>query len=82
MLADPSPLTVLIVEDDPDVRLGCEQALKLEGIATRGVGSAEAALREVQAGYPGIVVSDIRLPGSDGMSCWTRSRRATPPCRW
>ncbi len=68
MAADPSPLTVLIVEDDPDVRLGCEQALKLEGIATRGVGSAEAALREVQAGYPGIVVSDIRLPGSDGMS--------------
>ncbi|HBD32858.1 MAG TPA: Fis family transcriptional regulator, partial [Cupriavidus sp.] len=40
-------LTVLIVEDDADVRLGCEQALRLEGIATRAVGSAEAALREV-----------------------------------
>ncbi|ABF07474.1 two-component system, response regulator AauR [Cupriavidus metallidurans] len=61
-------LTVLIVEDDADVRLGCEQALRLEGIATRAVGSAEAALREVDAGYAGIVVSDINLPGSDGMA--------------
>jgi len=68
MAADPHPLTVLIVEDDPDVRLGCEQALRLEGIATRGVGSAEAALREVSAGYAGIVVTDIRLPGDDGMT--------------
>ena len=61
-------MTVMIVEDDPDVRLGCEQALRLEGMATRGVPSAEAALREVQAGYAGIVVSDIHLPGADGMA--------------
>ena len=27
-------LKVLIVEDDPDIVLGCEQALQLEGIAT------------------------------------------------
>jgi len=74
MAADAAPaglmaeLTVLIVEDDADVRLGCEQALRLEGIATHAVGSAEAALREVDAGYAGIVVSDIHLPGSDGMA--------------
>ena len=64
----PQALRVLIVEDDADVRLGCEQALALEGIATRAVASAEAALREVEAGYSGIVVSDIHLPGADGMS--------------
>ncbi|WP_454720290.1 MULTISPECIES: sigma-54-dependent transcriptional regulator [Cupriavidus] len=63
-----SPLTVLIVEDDPDVRLGCEQALRLEGIATRTLGSAEAALREVGEDFAGVVVSDIRLPGMDGMA--------------
>lgn len=64
----PAALTVLIVEDDADVRLGCEQALRLEGIATRAVGSAEAALREVETGFAGIVVSDIHLPGADGMA--------------
>ena len=68
MTAGMTTMTVMIVEDDPDVRLGCEQALRLEGMATRGVPSAEAALREVQAGYAGIVVSDIHLPGADGMA--------------
>ncbi|WP_020205649.1 MULTISPECIES: sigma-54-dependent transcriptional regulator [Cupriavidus] len=76
-----SPLTVLIVEDDPDVRLGCEQALRLEGIATRAAGSAEAALREAGAGFAGVVVSDIRLPGMDGMALLRalRARDATLP---
>jgi len=65
-------LSVLIVEDDPDVRLGCEQALRLEGIATRAVGTAEAALQTVAPHFPGIVVTDIRLPGIDGMALLTQ----------
>ena len=36
-------LKVLIVEDDPDIVLGCEQALQLEGIATESAASAEKA---------------------------------------
>ena len=59
---------VLIFEDDPDVALGCEQALQLEGIAAECAGSAEAARRRVGRDFPGVVVSDIRLPGLDGMA--------------
>jgi two-component system response regulator AauR len=33
-------LSVLIVEDDPHVLLGCQQALTLEDIPCIGVGSA------------------------------------------
>ncbi|UCV10366.1 sigma-54-dependent Fis family transcriptional regulator [Dechloromonas denitrificans] len=61
-------LKVLIIEDDPDVALGCEQALQLEGIATECVGSAEQARRRLGHDFPGIVVSDIRLPKMDGMA--------------
>ena len=61
-------LTVLIVEDDPDVALGCEQALQLEGIAVDCVTSAEQARRRLGRDFCGIVVSDIRLPKLDGMS--------------
>ena len=61
-------LKVLIIEDDPDVALGCEQALQLEGIAAECVGSAEQARRRLGRDFPGIVVSDIRLPKMDGMS--------------
>lgn len=61
-------LQVLLVEDDPDVRLGCEQALQLEDIAVSSVDSAEKARRRLTRDFPGIVVSDIRLPGMDGMA--------------
>lgn len=61
-------LKVLIVEDDPNVRLGCEQALQLEGIAVEGVESAEQARQRISPGFPGIVISDIRLPKTDGLS--------------
>ena len=61
-------LKVLIIEDDPDVRLGCEQALQLEGILTESVGSAEEGKRRLGKDFRGIVVSDIRLPRMDGMT--------------
>jgi DNA-binding NtrC family response regulator len=62
------PLQVLLIEDDPDVRLGCEQALKLEDIAVSATDSAEKARRRITRDFPGVVVSDIRLPGMDGMA--------------
>jgi len=68
----PNTLKVLIVEDDANVRLGCEQALELEDIATQAVDSAEKARRLVAAGFPGVVVTDIRLPGMDGMELLRR----------
>jgi two-component system C4-dicarboxylate transport response regulator DctD len=61
-------LRVLIIEDDPDIVFGCEQALQLEGIACESVGSAEAGRKRLTPDYPGIVVSDIRLPKQDGMA--------------
>ncbi|MCV2216665.1 sigma-54-dependent transcriptional regulator [Thauera sp. Sel9] len=61
-------LKILIIEDDPDVALGCRQALQLEGLVAECAGSAEQGLRRLAADFAGIVVSDIRLPGKDGMS--------------
>ncbi|WP_165673287.1 two-component response regulator AauR [Metapseudomonas otitidis] len=66
------PLTVLIVEDDPHVLLGCQQALILEDIPCIGVGSAEEALAQVGADFAGIVITDIRLPGIDGLELLSR----------
>ncbi len=71
-------LTVLIVEDDPHVLLGCQQALALEDIPSIGVSSAEEALAQVDADFAGIVVSDIRLPGIDGLELLTRLKQRDP----
>ncbi|AKJ67305.1 Fis family transcriptional regulator [Pandoraea thiooxydans] len=62
------PLKVLFVEDDPAVRLGSVQALQLHGIEVQAFERAEPVLRQVKMGFPGIVVSDVKLPGVDGLT--------------
>ena len=61
-------LTVLLVEDDLPMQLGCQQALQLAGLRVEAVDRAELALRRLAAGFPGVVVTDMRLPGADGLS--------------
>ena len=61
-------LSVLLIEDDPNVRLGCEQAMQLAGITVDAVATAEEAQRRLTPDYAGIVVTDMRLPGIDGMA--------------
>lgn len=67
-------LQVLLVEDDSDVRLGCEQAMQLANIRVFGVISAEEAKLRLKPFFHGIVVTDVRLPEADGMSLlrWIR----------
>ncbi|WP_437438341.1 sigma-54-dependent transcriptional regulator [Pseudomonas syringae] len=52
--------------------LGCQQALALEDIASEGVSSAEEALKRIDDNFAGIVISDIRLPGIDGLELLSR----------
>lgn len=61
-------LTVLVIEDDPSLRLGCVQAAGLAGMEAVGFDTAEDALRIVRPGFPGIIVTDLRLPGMDGLT--------------
>jgi two-component system C4-dicarboxylate transport response regulator DctD len=74
-------LSVLLVEDDPNVRLGCEQAMQLAGICVESVDSAERAQQRIAAGFPGIIVTDMRLPGMDGLALvrWLRGVEAGLP---
>ncbi len=59
---------ILIVEDDPALRLGCVQAMQLAGLPVDGVPSAEQALSRIVQGGVGVVVTDMRLPKADGLS--------------
>ena len=60
-------LKVLLVEDDPTVREGSEQALQLAGLDVLAFHSAELAYKLLTPDFPGIVVSDVRLPGMSGL---------------
>ncbi len=61
-------LTVAIVDDEPDMRDSISQWLGLSGYRTEVFGTAEEALKVIAADWNGVVVSDIRMPGMDGMA--------------
>lgn len=61
-------LKIAIVDDEPDMRESISQWLVLSGFETETYASAEDALKIIGPDWPGVVVSDIRMPGMDGMA--------------
>lgn len=61
-------MTVAIVDDEPDMRESISQWLTLSGFRTESFASAEEALKAIGPDWPGVVISDIRMPGMDGMA--------------
>lgn len=71
---------ILIVEDDDGLRELLEEEITDAGYHPTGVPSAEAARAAMDAQMPDVVVSDLRLPGADGMDLLAYTRKlASPP---
>ncbi len=64
----PEGMKIAIVDDEQDMRQSISQWLALSGYDTETFSSAEEALKSLGSDYPGIVVSDIKMPGMDGMA--------------
>lgn len=60
-------MKIAIIDDEKDMRQSIGQWLALSGYDTETFGSAEEALKGLTPNYPGIVVTDIKMPGMDGM---------------
>ena len=60
-------ISVLVVDDEPDARELLTALLATHGARVRAVGSAQAALQELIAELPDVVVSDIGMPDEDGL---------------
>ena len=71
--------TVLLVEDDPLVRLVAERVLRRAGWKVRAAESAEAALAHLDRyGAPDLLVTDVEMPGLDGVALARRARADWP----
>ena len=60
-------MKVAIIDDERDMRLSISQWLSLSGYEPESFASAEDALTSINYHYPGLVVTDIKMPGMDGM---------------
>ncbi|MGU3448769.1 sigma-54-dependent transcriptional regulator [Methylobacterium sp. 391_Methyba4] len=69
---------VVFIDDEAEVRRANCQSLELEGFAVEAFAAAEAALAAILAAPPGVVVTDVRLPGLDGVGLLARLRRVDP----
>lgn len=69
---------VLLIEDDRDLRAACAQALELADIDAAVFEDAESALSDLDADFPGVVVSDVKLPGLSGLDLLTRVTALDP----
>ena len=72
------PLTILYVEDDPTVRFGSTQAMQLAGHQVRAFGSSELVLSHLVPGFRGVLLTDVKLPGMDGLGLLERAKLVDP----
>lgn len=66
--------SVLVVEDDEDIRKLVSYTLLKEGFQVAGVASGEEALSTTQSQPPDLVLLDLMLPGMDGLTVCKKFR--------
>lgn len=70
--------SVLVAEDEDGVRESLAEVLRDEGYTVHAVASGDAALAALGEREFDIVLSDLRMPGADGMAVLRRAREISP----
>ncbi|PZQ51319.1 MAG: DNA-binding response regulator [Rhodovulum sulfidophilum] len=70
--------TVAIVDDEADLRESVAQWLQLSEFDPVTFETGELALKALGPDFPGIVLSDIKMPGMDGMALLRRLQSVDP----
>ncbi|MFN7927360.1 MAG: response regulator [Blastocatellia bacterium] len=71
------PIKVLLVDDDDAFRAVTAIALESEGCEVQEAANGLAALEALQAAPPDVIISDLDMPGLNGLEL-CRSVRANP----
>ena len=69
---------ILIVDDEPAIRLLYQEEFGDEGYDTATAGDGEAALAAVAEGEPDLVILDINMPGANGIDVLRRMKERRP----
>nr|BFE92287.1 hypothetical protein GCM10020185_28230 [Pseudomonas brassicacearum subsp. brassicacearum] len=60
-------IEVVLIDDDPHLRQALSQTLDLAGLKILPLAEAKGVAAQLPRDWPGVVVSDIRMPGMDGL---------------
>ena len=69
---------ILIVEDDPKMRDALQYIMRKEGYGVDAVGEGERALEKLKATDYELIISDLKLPGMDGMDVLRAAKKYKP----
>ncbi len=69
---------IILIDDEKHIRTASSQTLELAGYQVTALESAEQALEMLHEDWPGVVVSDINMPGTDGLSFMTQALNLVP----
>ena len=72
------PETVWVIDDDKSIRWVVEKALQKAGIITRSFSSGKELLTALQDDAPDALITDIRMPGMDGLELLDKVQRNHP----
>jgi two-component system nitrogen regulation response regulator GlnG len=64
--------TVWVVDDDKSIRWVVEKALNAESITTQSFAEGDSVLNRLEQSRPTAIISDIRMPGIDGLKLLKR----------
>lgn len=59
---------VIVIDDESTIREAIQQWLQLSGFEVALYASAEACLAQLTPDFAGVIISDVRMPGLDGLS--------------
>ncbi len=69
---------ILIVDDDPDQRLGLHIRLKANNYSTSFAADAMTSISEARKQQPDLIILDLGLPAGDGFVVMERLKNITP----
>jgi CheY-like chemotaxis protein len=80
-MALPTPVTILVIDDEPSIRRGLAQLLRRDGYRVETAANGRHALAQLHAQPYDVILADLRMPELDGRAFFTVQQQRYPALR-